>query len=130
MKLSTPPQLDRSDFPDAPNWINKLLYPLQLFITQVTSLLTNQITYQDNVSCSIRQVPLLAGVTAADNVVTFPFGLNRQPIGLQLHVVRQDGVYELVYPQASWNYVNNNIMVNGISGLTSGKIYNLTFVVV
>ncbi len=129
MKLSTPVQLDRSDFPEAPSWISKLLYPLQLFITQVTSILTNQITLQDNVSCVIKQITLQAGVADTNNIVSFPWNLPRQPIELSLHVTRQDGTYEVVYPEVSWNYINTSIVVNGIKGLTSGKFYSLNFVV-
>lgn len=129
MKLSTPPQLDRADFPEAPNWISKLLYPLQLFITQATTALTNQLTLQDNVSCVIKQTTIQAGVSDTNNIVSFPWGLNRQPVELSLHVTRQDGTYEVVYPEASWNYINTNIVVNGIKGLTSGKLYVLNFVV-
>jgi len=129
MKLTTPPQLDRSDFPDAPNWLSKLLYPLQLFITQVTTALTNQLTLQDNISCVVKQLPLQAVTDDTLNTVSFPWGMTRQPIELTLHVTRQDGTYEVVYPQVSWNYIGTNIVVNGIKGLTTGKIYTLTFVV-
>lgn len=130
MKIQSNILLDRSDFPEAPNWLSKLLYPLQLFITEVRTALINQLNFQDNFSCVIKQIPVLAGATAADNVVTFPYGLNRQPIYVSVHVTRQDGTYEVVYPQLSWNYVNNNIVVNGISGLTTGQLYNVTFLVV
>lgn len=129
MKLSTPPQLDRSDFPEAPSWISKLLYPLQLFITQVTTALTNQLTLQDNISCVIKQTTLQAGASDTNNTVSFPCVLNRQPVELTLHVTRQDGTYEVVYPEVSWNYVNTNIVVNGIKGLTTSKLYVLNFVV-
>lgn len=129
MKLSTPPQLDRSDFPEAPNWISKLLYPLQLFITQVTTAVTNQLTLQDNISCVIKQITIQAGASDINNIVSFPWNISRQPVELTLHVTRQDGTYEVVYPEVSWNYVGVNILVNGIKGLTSGKLYILNFVV-
>jgi hypothetical protein len=129
MKITSNTQLSREDFPEAPNWISKLLYPLQLFITEVRTALINQLSFQDNFSCVIKQLPIRAGTLATDNIVTFPYSLGRQPIEMTIHVVRQDGVYEVVYPQVSWNYVNNNIVVNGISGLTTGKIYLVTFVV-
>lgn len=129
MKLTTNTQLSRTDFPEVGNWINKLLYPLQLFITEIRTALTNQLTFQDNVSCIVRQMPLQAGVTDTDNTVTFPFGLNRQPVYMSIYVTRQDGTYEVLYPQISWNYINSNIVVNGITGLTPGKLYNLNLVV-
>lgn len=129
MKLTSNSQFDRSDFPEAPNWISKLLYPLQLFYTQVTTAINGQLTLQDNFSCVVKQLLIQAGAADTDNVVSFPFNLGRQPVELSLHVTRQDGTYEVVYPQVSWNYINNSIVVNGIYGLTSGKFYNLFFVV-
>lgn len=129
MKMSTNVELNRQDIPEAPSWINKLLYPLQLFMIEVRGALTSNLSFQDNVSCVVKQIPLQAGASDTDNILQFSFPLGRQPITMSIYVARQDGTYEVVYPQVSWNYVNNNIMVNGINGLTSGKIYNITFVV-
>lgn len=129
MKIPVIQQMQRSDFPDAPAWITKLLYPLQLFMTTVVSALTSQLTFQDNFSCAINQVTITAGATSDLNTVSFQWPFGRQPIELTIHVTRTDGTYEEVYPEASWNMINQMIVVNGIKGLTATKQYNLTFVV-
>lgn len=128
-KLPVLQQLSRQDFPDAPNWISKLLYPLQLFMTSVINALTSQLTYQDNFSAIINTHTFTAGSADTNNAYTFQCALGRQPIELTVHAVRTDGSYEVLYPQVSWNFINNTISINAIKGLTSGAQYTLTFVV-
>ncbi len=98
-------------------------------MTVVINGLTNQLNYQDNFSCVINQNSFTAGTLATDNTYSFQCPLGRQPIELTSHVTRADGVYEVIYPQVSWNFINNQIVVNGISGLTTGKQYKIIFVV-
>ncbi|SRR5216684_116411 len=122
-------QLQRTDFPEAPSWISKLLYPIQLFMTTVISALTNQLTYQDNFSCAINQLTFVAATTSDQNIFTFIWPYTRQPIELTMHVTRTDGTYVSIYPIVSWNLVGNNISINGIQGLTSGISYQILTIV-
>lgn len=130
MKITLPQQLQRTDFPDAPNWISKLLYPLQLFQTLVTSALTNQLTLQDNVSCAINQLTFVAAASADLNKFQFIWPYARQPISMFMHVTRTDGTYPTIYPVPSWNLVGGNILINGIQGLTAGVSYFIQTVVI
>jgi hypothetical protein len=129
MKIPVTTQLDRSDFPDAPDWISKLLYPLQKFMTAVYSALTNNLSFQDNVSCVIRSFSLTAGATDDLNTLSVPWTLGRQPLNVTTTCTNGDGTYTPVYPQLSWNLINNEVRINGIKGLTPGKIYRLTVMV-
>lgn len=128
-KLPITQQLQRSDFPDAPAWISKLLYPLQLFMTSVIGALTNQLTFQDNFSCAVNQLTFVAAASANLNTFTFIWPFPRQPIHLVMHVTRTDGTFPSIYPVPSWNLINGNISINGIQGLTAGISYNITTVV-
>lgn len=129
MKIPVQQQLQRSDFPEAPNWISKLLYPLQLFMTTVVSALTNQLTYQDNFSCVINQLTFVAAATDDKNNFSFLWPFSRQPIEFTIHATRTDGTYPPIYPVVSWNLVNGSILVNGIQGLTTGVSYQIVSVV-
>ncbi len=122
-------QLSRQDFPEAPDWISKVLYPIQLFMTVVVRALTNRLTLQDNFSFVSNQVNFIAGATPSDNVISFLWELERQPIELTMHVTRADGVYDIVFPVPSWNLVGDSIQINGIEGLTSGVEYRIITVV-
>lgn len=122
-------QLSRQDFPEAPDWISKVLYPIQLFMTVVVRALTNRLTLQDNFSFAQNRVNFIAGATPSDNAIKFLWKLERQPIELTMHVTRADGVYEVIFPVPSWNLVGDSIEINGIQGLTSGTEYVITTVV-
>lgn len=122
-------QISRQDFPDAPNWISGLLYPLNLFMTLIVNALRNQLTLQENCSVVINELTFVAGASANLNTFSFLWNLNRQPIELTMHVTRADGVYEAIYPVPSWNLVGQSIQVNGIQGLTNGVVYKIVTVV-
>src|ERR1700693_3612981 len=129
MKISLVPNLNRQDFPSAPDWISTLLYPIQLFFNTVTATLQNNLTLQDNSSCVIQQFILTAGATDLLNTYQFKCNLGRQPIEFNYFCTRTDGVYDVIYPQISWNFINGNIVINGIKGLISGVKYNITITV-
>lgn len=122
-------QLSRQDFPEAPDWISKVLYPIQLFMTTVVRALTNKLTLQDNFSFVSNEVKFIAGAAPSDNAISFLWELPRQPIELTMHVTRSDGTYDVIFPVPSWNLVGNSIKINGIQGLTSGIEYNIVTVV-
>ncbi|KKL93961.1 hypothetical protein LCGC14_1869460 [marine sediment metagenome] len=128
-KIPVQNQLSRQDFPEAPDWITKVLYPIQLFMTVVIKALTNKLTLQDNFSLIINQVKFIAGATPASNAIKFLWKLDRQPVELTMHITRTDGVYEVVFPVPSWNLVGDSIEINGIQGLTNGVEYNIVTVV-
>ena len=128
-KIPITPQLNRQDFAEAPSWITKLLYPLQLFMTAVLGALTNQLTYQDNFSCVVRKFTLVAGATDTLNTYSFPWPYARQIVELSVFVTNGDGTYTPLYPQVSWNYINGQVVINGVTGLTPTKSYNFTIVV-
>jgi len=128
-KIPIQQQLSRQDFPEAPDWISKLLYPLQLFMTTVIRALTNKLTLQDNFSFVKNEVKFIAGVTSSDNTISFLWKLPRQPIELTIHITRSDGIYDVIFPVPSWNLVGDSIKINGIQGLTSGVEYNIVTVV-
>lgn len=129
MKLPLITQLDRQDFPDAPDWITKLLYPLQLFMTSVYGALTNKLTLQDNLSCVVQQFSIVAGASDSLNTFSFPCNLGRPIAELTAYCTNADGSYTPVYPQVSFNYINGLVVINGIKGLTNTKKYNFTVVV-
>lgn len=129
MKIPIQQQLSRQDFPDAPNWLSDLLYPLNLFMTIVVNALRNQLTVQDNMSCVINDLTLVAKATANLNTFSFLWELNRQPLELTMHVTRSDGTYESIYAVPSWNLVGNSIQINGIQGLTNTVSYKIITVV-
>lgn len=124
MKLPLITKLDRGDFPEAPDWISTLLYPLQFFMTTIYQALTNNLTLQDNLSCVVQQFSIVAGASETDNTFSFPCNLGRQIAELNAYCTNADGSYTPVFPQVSWNYINGRVVINGIKGLTATRKYN------
>lgn len=128
-KIPVQQQLSRQDFPEAPDWISKVLYPIQLFMTVVITALTNKLTLQDNFSFVSNELIFIAGASAALNTFSFKWDLLRHPIELTMHITRTDGVYDVIFPVPSWNLVGDSIKINGIQGLTDGIEYRILTVV-
>jgi len=128
-KIPVITSLNRQDFPDAPDWISKLLYPLQLFMDTVLNAMRNQLTLQDNFSCIVKQFSITAGALDTNNTFSFPANLGRQIAEVNAYCTNANGSYTPVYPQVSWNYINGQVVINGIKGLTNGITYNFTITV-
>lgn len=129
MKLPLLTQLDRSDFPEAPDWVTKLLYPLELFMTSVYSALTNKLTLQDNFSCVVQQFSIVAGASDSDNTFSFPCNLGRPIAELSAYCTNANGSYTPVYPSVSFNFISGRVVINGIKGLTPTNKYLFTVTV-
>lgn len=98
-------------------------------MTSVIGALRNQLTLQENMSCVVKQFALTGGAVHTDNTFSFPANLGRQIAELNAYCTNANGSYTPVYPQVSWNYVNGQVVINGIQGLTLGKTYNFTVTV-
>ena len=122
--------------PDVQKWIDVLLIPINNFISQATYALTNQLTFTDNFLATIKQVT----ISTTDFPYTFNHGLTVQPmimfIGQIQESVNGTAVATptiLTTPAiAQWVLGSNgtSIQVLNITGLTAGKNYNVTFVVI
>ena len=120
--------ISREDLgPDAPEWIDKLLYPINLFMQSVYQALNKQLT-DANTRSQSRSFTLIGGVAAADNVYAFQTEYLTTPAEVVLQKIeRTDGANEVfaAAPYVSWNYRNGTFNVLGITGLTTGVRYNV-----
>lgn len=120
--------ISRDDLgPDAPSWVDKLLYPINLFMQSVYQALNKQLT-DSNTKSQLRTFALIAGAAAADNVYSFQTDYLTTPAEVVLQKVeRADGQNEVftAAPYVSWNYRNGAFNVLGIAGLTVGVRYNV-----
>lgn len=121
--------------PDVPDWISRLLAPLNLVLQSIYTALNHAITFQDNIQCQVKEFNLVAGVAATDNTFDFMLTLPTKPTGLWLvAVLRTDGIAEsfATAPFASWTWDStaNTIRISSITGLTSTKQYLLRVIVI
>lgn len=126
-------RLTREDFKDAPDWINRLLYPINLFFDAVYSALNKGLNFQQNFAAQIQSFTITAGVAATDNTANFILTMTTKPQGLiLLNASLQNGsltpIGAAVY--LDWNYDGTNINISSITGLTNGTIYTFTVLVI
>lgn len=86
MKLSNVRRIAKEEISEAPEWIDKLLTPLNQSIDQLTQAVSGQLTYGDNFLCSIQNNKFTHGI---ELVTKNPLPSGIKPIGI--HVFSSDG---------------------------------------
>lgn len=125
-------RLSREDFKDAPNWINRLLGWLNEFIEYVTTAMSKNVTFDENIQSQIKTFSVVAGA-AADNTLSFMSILRVTPRGvLLMRAVDQVGNYTPVGAAVGidWRYEGGSVFITSISGLTAGHTYEITVLVI
>lgn len=119
---------------DTPQWVDKLLYQMNIMTDYLKTAFAKQITIQDNLINPIRQITLTAGASAAANTTSFSVSLpsGYQPKGVQIvNCIDNSGsiVGSAVWAEMQPGLQNGNVVVRAIYGLTSGHSYTITFLV-
>lgn len=127
-KLPAIKRFTREDYQGAPDWLDKLFYTLNLFMTSVYSALNQGLTVEEN---SLGMVKTMS-ISGAAPSTSFRWNFLNKPMGLiVVNVYQTDGVAapitNAVY--ADWSYSQNVITVNNITGLNAAHTYSVTFMV-
>lgn len=121
--------------PDVPDWISRLLAPLNLVLQSIYTALDHTITFKDNIQCQVKEFNLVAGPAATSNTYDFMLTIPTKPTGVWLVcVLRTDGIAESfstpVFPSWTWDSSANTIRISSITGLTDTKEYLLRVIVI
>lgn len=119
---------------DAPAWVDKLTYQLNIISDYLKTAFAKNITIQDNLMNPFKDIQLTAGATPASNTVSFLVTLpsGYQPKGVQIvNCLDLSGsvVGNAVWAEMLPGLQNGNVVIRAIYGLTSGHSYHLTFLV-
>lgn len=119
---------------DAPKWVDKLIYQINLMTDFLKTAYAKGITIQDNLINPIKTLTITStGTPATDTIsflVTLPSGY--QPQGVQIiNCIDLSGttVGNAVWAEMLPGLQNGNVVVRAIYGLTSGHKYSVTFLV-
>jgi hypothetical protein len=127
--LPTYRRLTEEDMSDAPkgSWKGKLMYAYNLFIQQMISGLTNQVTPEQNCIEQTKVFTLIGNATPSKNVYNFTASHLYNPIFIEQWVTVADGSGAVFTsaPYVSVIYNNGTVQVLGISGLTTGVTYQV-----
>lgn len=55
MRIESTNKIYRKDIPEAPNWLDKLLFPLNQFMDSVSTAMRGKLTFGDNFYCEIKE---------------------------------------------------------------------------
>lgn len=124
-------RITEEDISDAPKgaWKGKLLYGLNLFMQQIYTGLSNQLTPEQNCIVQTKTFSIIGSSTTADNTYNFTTLYIYNPLGIDvLSVQPTDGSSQIfsAAPYVSWNYLNGVFNVLGVTGLTDGVPYTIT----
>jgi hypothetical protein len=130
MQLPLFRRLTDEDLADAPkgNWKSKLMYAYNLFIQQVISGLSNNLTPEQNCVEQTKVFTLVGNATPTVNIYSYQALFTYNPNFIEQWITVVDGSNPVFAsaPYVSAVYDNGKINVLGISGLTTGVTYKIT----
>lgn len=130
MSRINPQQFILEGFPEQQSWIGKLFGPLNQFTGDVVRAFRNQLTISDNLYQEIKEIEWVN--QTANFPLRFTPKFNVQPIGLTYISIynKTDQLYSTTAPHVVWTYSGTQVVISDISGLTSGKTYNIKLLVI
>jgi hypothetical protein len=125
----------REDIKEAPSWIEKLLTPLNSFMSVVYENLNKNITFRENIACQIKEMEFetLATYSSLDWTLVQFKGLSYKATGvLLMQLYEKADTYIPIKKAVSidWLDLNGSININYISGLENSKKYFARFLVI
>jgi len=131
MRLPPIRKILREDLQDAPAWVTSIIDPINTFMTGIYLILNNNVTFTDNITSSIRQMPFvtLAGYPTMD-AFSFPSPLKVKVTGLLcVNCYVTNNYIPDTVTAVAWTEVNGAITINQITGLQASTSYTLTFLI-
>ena len=103
MKIQKARRLNKTDFPDAPEWIDEILQILNTQFERWVTLFQNNMTFEDNFRSEIATLDF----TDDEEQLVKLNVLKRNPIGV---LVLGSNYFE--YPRLTWEPTDNPLLVN------------------
>lgn len=133
MRLPTQKRVLREDVKGAPNWVGPLIDTLNSFMETVYQALNKNVTFFENINCTIKELTYKTPSTYPTGVddVEFMSGLKTKATGVWVMQVIEKANYTPaagpVY--APWVEDNGNIIISTITGLEADKTYTVRLLV-
>lgn len=127
MKLPPQPRIRKEDIPNAPGWINKVLIPLNRFFENVYLVLNKRLTFTDNFTAEVKTI------TIRPDEIPYEFktDVSNPKCVIVGKAVQDSGFHvDITSPVfVDWRLDKDLIVIENISNLTTGKIYNITLLI-
>ena len=122
-------RLSKEDLGSAPDWIDRIIYPLNLFLNSVYNALNKNINFQDNIDSQIEKFSIRAGAAATNNTYKFTLRMKARPnILIVGNIAKRQSNYAPIGQSVFIEWTTDGVMVfiNSITGLTAGSQYDIT----
>lgn len=127
MKLEQIPRIRREDIQEAPDWIQKILDPLNRFIENIFLLTSSRIDYENNIQSQIGEYD----ISTAAIPVTFKYNMKQPPKGVFVMACFNSRNYnDCPAVQIGWNFDGTNISIVSQTGMTAGVDYKIRLLVI
>jgi hypothetical protein len=133
LPASTSRKFNPADYKAAPSWFTgRFLSQLNLFTDPVYTALLNGLTFLQNFNAQTYTLTITGNSDFTKNLATFNSTISGAPSGLLLIAknLAADPSTPFISPvEFSWYANSGLIVITGISGLSVGVAYKLTFLV-
>lgn len=132
MKLPTIKKILREDLKAAPDWVGRLIDPINSFMESVYTALNKNITLYDNVASFIKEISYKTPATYPTGVenVSFINELRTRASGVVVLQAFDKATYTGVsIGNPAWIEDVSGIVISPITGLEASKTYTIRFVV-
>jgi hypothetical protein len=126
MKLPVLSKIRKEDILDAPEWVARIINPINDFFERIYLGLNKEITFEDNIKSEIRNIKL----KQTDLPYSFTT-LKAQGI-LKLMCEKISGNHEIITNAVDidWTIAENTVTINNITGIDSTSDYNLRLLII
>jgi len=137
-RLPTIRRLLRENIPEAPDWIDKLLNPLNKFFEETFAALDKNITFEENIRAQLKSITFTTGAaydgTAANfEMLVFSSTLPTKVQGVIIMQIKADtDNYTPIEGDVclDWQEINKEVQVGLIRGLSTSTKYILNVLVI
>jgi hypothetical protein len=123
MKLNPLKRLVDQDYADSPPWFMQFVRVINSFFQDVSAVLQGQLTFQDNFACQVVDLDFAGGSTPKLATTL------RTPVrGVVVLSVTGSGVTGA--PFVVWRQDADGVLIQQVTGLTSGNAYKLRLLLI
>lgn len=123
-------QIKKEDFPGE-SWAEKLLWPINRFMTAIYSALNNDLTFKENVRGQVQEFTFTN--TATNLPIQFQWtrtGVKPTDLWVTAVTPQEGSATPTAAVWAEWGYDGSVISISQITGLVANKRYLLRFIIV
>lgn len=134
--LPTVKRITREEIKDAPDWIQRLLVPINTFFDAIYNALAHNLTFSENFLSQEKVLMFRTKSTyyAGDfDQISFPKSIGKKVSGVFLMQIKKEASYYTPILNGvfvDWTEINGNVVIGYVTGLEALTSYTLRVLVI